>query len=154
MSGRFLERGGLWVVVQGVLLLAVIVCALVWHNQWQSFPVMLFGALLLLAAAACGIAGALALGRNLTPFPQPSRPTPLVRSGIYGWMRHPLYTAVICASIGWALVWQSWPALMAAMALGPFLDAKARREERWLKRRFPDYARYEEHVRRFLPWVY
>ena len=154
MSGSFLERGGLWVAGQGVLLLAVSVSGLVWHHQWQSLPAILLGALLLLAAAACGIAGTLALGHNLTPFPQPSSTNQLVQSGIYGLIRHPLYTAVMCGSVGWALVWRSWPALVAALALGPFFNAKARREERWLRQRFPAYARYEERVKRFLPWVY
>lgn len=153
-NGGFLERGGLWVLGQGALLLAVVVGGVVWRNQWHSCPAFLGGAFLLLAAAVCGIAGTVALGRNLTPFPQPSSSTRLVRSGIYGLMRHPLYTAVICGSVGWALVWQSWPALVTALVLGPFFDAKARREERWLRQRFLAYARYEERVRRFLPWVY
>jgi protein-S-isoprenylcysteine O-methyltransferase Ste14 len=43
---------------------------------------------------------------------------------------------------------------VAALALGPLLDAKARREERWLRRQFPDYARYEQRVRRYMPWIY
>jgi protein-S-isoprenylcysteine O-methyltransferase Ste14 len=43
---------------------------------------------------------------------------------------------------------------MAALVLALFFDAKARREERWLRQRFSEYARYEARVRRFLPWVY
>jgi protein-S-isoprenylcysteine O-methyltransferase Ste14 len=154
MKGGFLRRGGLWVLGQGMLLLAVVVCGLVWRNQWRSFPGVLGGAFLLLTAVVCGVAGTIALGHNLTPFPQPSPSTRLVRHGIYGLMRHPLYTAVICGAIGWALVWQSGPALVAALALAPFFDAKARREERWLRRQFPDYPRYEQRVRRFIPWIY
>ncbi len=69
-------------------------------------------------------------------------------------MRHPLYTGVFCWSAGWALVWRSWPALLAALALAPLLDAKARREERWLREKFPQYSSYEQLVRRFLPGIY
>ena len=112
------------------------------------------GAGLLLVAAGCGIAGTISLGRNLTPFPKPSASSTLVRTGIYGLIRHPLYTAVFCGSVGWALVWQSWPALLAALALAPLFDAKARREERWLRQKFPEYAGYERQVRRFVPWIY
>ena len=154
MSSNFVQRGGLWVLRQGVLLLAVIVCGVIWRHQWQCLPVLLCGALLLLTAAVCGIAGTIALGRNLTPFPQPSSTTQLVQTGIYGLIRHPLYTAVICGSLGWALVWQSGPALAAALVLVPFFDAKARREEQWLQQRFPEYTSYAERVKRFLPWVY
>jgi protein-S-isoprenylcysteine O-methyltransferase Ste14 len=76
----------------------------------------------------------------------------LVRHGIYAVIRHPLYTSVIAASIGWALVWQSWPALLVAASLVPFFQAKASREERWLREKLPDCAGYERQVHRFLPW--
>jgi protein-S-isoprenylcysteine O-methyltransferase Ste14 len=150
----FIERGGLWVVCQSVGLMAVVGCGVFWRGGWNSPPISICGALLLMAAALCGIAGAISLGRNLTPFPKPSAETRLVQSGIYGLVRHPLYTAVLCGSVGWALVWQSWPALLAALALGALFDAKARREERWLREQFPDYIRYEQRVCRFIPWVY
>jgi protein-S-isoprenylcysteine O-methyltransferase Ste14 len=40
------------------------------------------------------------------------------------------------------------------MALAPLFDAKARREERWLRQKFPEYAGYERRVWRFVPWIY
>ena len=139
---------------QGVLLAVVLAGGNLCRDQWQSLAPTLGGALLLLIRANCGRAGTVSLGRNLTPFPKPSASGRLVRTGIYGLMRHPLYTAVFCGSVGWALVWQSWPALLATLALAPLLDAKARREERWLRQQFPEYAGYERRVRRFVPWVY
>jgi len=154
MSGSFFQRSGLWVLGQGALLGAVIAGGILYRNQWHSPPLVLCGVFLLVIAAGCGLAGAIALGRNLTPFPKPSANSRLVRTGIYGLMRHPLYTAVFCGSLGWALVWRSWPALLAVLALAPLFDEKARREERWLRQQFPDYSRYEQQVRRFIPWVY
>ena len=154
MSDTFLQRGGLWVVCQGALLGAVIAGGILCRNQWHSLVFSLGGIVLLLIAAGCGLAGTVSLGRNLTPFPKPSANTVLVQTGIYGLMRHPLYTAVFCGAVGWALVWRSWPALLAALALGPFFDAKARREERWLRQQFPEYLSYEQRVRRFVPRVY
>ena len=154
MNGNFLQRGGLWVLGQSVLLCTIIACGIFCRNQWHSLTFTLCGAFLLLIGAGCGWAGTASLGRNLTPFPKPSASTKLVQTGIYGLMRHPLYTAVFCGSVGWALVWRSWPALFAALALGPLFDAKARREERWLRQQFPDYAGYERRVRRFIPWLY
>jgi protein-S-isoprenylcysteine O-methyltransferase Ste14 len=112
------------------------------------------GAVFFVIALGCGIAGTVALGRNLSPFPKPSTHAQLVQGGIYGLMRHPLYTAVFCGSVGWVLVWQSWPALVISLVLAIFFDAKARHEERWLRQQFPDYTRYEQHVRRFIPWIY
>jgi protein-S-isoprenylcysteine O-methyltransferase Ste14 len=154
MSSEFLQRGGLWVLGQGMLLGAVIAGGILCRNQWQSLALPLCGAFLLLVSAGFGWAGTVSLGRNLTPFPKPSASTRLVQTGIYGLIRHPLYTAVFCGSVGWALVWRSWPALLAALALAPLFDAKARVEERWLRQQFPEYAGYEQRVRRFVPWIY
>ena len=154
MGSNFLQRGGLWVLGQGVLLCAVIAGGILSRGQWHNFPLTLCGVGLLLIASGCGIAGTISLGRNLTPFPKPAADARLVQTGIYGLIRHPLYTAVFCGSVGWALVWQSWPALLAALALAPLFDAKARREECWLRHQFPEYAGYEQRVRRFVPWVY
>ncbi len=52
------------------------------------------------------------------------------------------------------MVWQSWPAFLAAAMLIPFFHAKARHEERRLREKFPDYAEYERRVRRFIPRIY
>jgi protein-S-isoprenylcysteine O-methyltransferase Ste14 len=154
MSDDFVRRGGLWVLGQGVLLCTVIAGGPIWRSQWDVAGVSVCGVLLLLVGAVCGITGTISLGRNLTPFPKPGAGTRLVQTGIYGLMRHPLYTAVSSAALGWALVWRSWPALIAALLLLPLFNGKARREERWLKQQFPEYADYEQRVRRFIPWVY
>jgi protein-S-isoprenylcysteine O-methyltransferase Ste14 len=154
MNGHFFQRGGLWVLGQFALIGVVIAGGAIWHSQWRSLSLTVCGILLLLASAAGGLAGAVSLGRNLTPFPKPSVGARLIQSGIYGLVRHPLYTAVFCGSVGWALVWRSWPALLAALALAPLFDAKARREERWLRQTFPEYSAYERRVRRFVPWIY
>jgi protein-S-isoprenylcysteine O-methyltransferase Ste14 len=154
MSNGFLQRGGAWVLGQNVLLCFMVAVGIFFRSQWHSLATTLCGACLLLLAAGCGLAGTISLGRNLTPFPKPSANARLVQTGIYGLIRHPLYTAVFSGAVGWALVWQSWPALVAALAVAPLLDAKARREERWLRQQFPEYAGYEERVRRFVPWIY
>jgi protein-S-isoprenylcysteine O-methyltransferase Ste14 len=154
MPGRFVQRGGGWVLGQNVLLLVVGALGW-WFRGATARPVVTgAGAALLVVSAVCGVAGTVALGRNLTPFPRPSSQTRLVRHGIYRRMRHPLYTAVVSAALGWALVRASWPAGLAALLLALWLDAKARREERWLRERFPDYAAYAARVRRFVPGIY
>lgn len=153
-SGSFVQRGGLWVLGQAGLMLAVFLLALLFHASRRQNAGMVCGVILFVLGGICGIAGAVVLRGGLTPLPKPGANTKLVRHGIYGLMRHPLYTSVILASLGWALIWQSWPALLAALVLGLFFDAKARREERWLREKFPEYADYARRVRRFIPWVY
>ena len=138
---------------QGVLLTAVALLAVGFRGG--GFPIVVMtGIALMLVGASVALAGAMALGRNLTPFPKPADSAQLVRHGIYAVIRHPLYTSVIAVAIGWALVWQSWPALLVAAMLIPFFHAKAHHEERWLREKFPEYAEYEKRVRRFIPWIY
>lgn len=150
---RFFERGGGWVAGQ-FLLLAVLAVLALWHPGTGPAAARWAGALVLAAAAAVAISGARALGRNLTPFPKPGDGAGLVRHGIYAKIRHPLYAAVILAGFGWALIWLSWPSAVAAAALIPFFHAKSRREERFLRERFPGYREYESRTRRFVPLVY
>ena len=155
MTGRFVQRGGWWVVGQFILLIVVAVLGIVFRHEPVRKLSLVGGLFFLLAAAICGLAGLVNLGRNLTPFPRPSAQTRLVRRGIYGLIRHPLYSAVMCAAVGWSSFWQSGPAFVASLALAVFFDAKARHEEQWLRRQLPDYVDYMRRVRsRFIPWLY
>jgi protein-S-isoprenylcysteine O-methyltransferase Ste14 len=154
MSNGFVQRGGFWVVGQFLLLSAIAILGITCRATLKLRLIFLFGVVFLLASAICGVAGALALGRNLTPFPKPSANAQFVQHGIYALIRHPLYTAVFLAAVGWSLVWQSELALMVSLLLGVFFNAKARREEHWLRQEFPEYTNYERRVRRFIPWIY
>ena len=112
MRHGFLERGGLWVAGQGALMIAVVLLGFWFRGAWESRAVVIAGGLLAACGIVCGLAGAAALGRNLTPFPQPSASTQLVQTGIYRYLRHPLYTAVVSGAFAWGLLWQSWPAAL------------------------------------------
>jgi protein-S-isoprenylcysteine O-methyltransferase Ste14 len=148
---NFIARGGVWAIVQFLLKGAVIGLGIYFRRQWSSSFVMFVGAVLFVIGGLFFTAGVVVLGRNLTPLPQPRPGAGLVCHGIYARVRHPLYSSVMLASLGWALFWQSWPALLVALALIPFFHAKAQREERWLGERFPDYADYAQRVPRFIP---
>jgi protein-S-isoprenylcysteine O-methyltransferase Ste14 len=154
MRDSFVQRGGLWVLAQSALLLAVAGLGIVYRQEPKHLIFFLGGLFFLLLSAVCGIAGMAALGRNLTPFPKPMAQARFVDSGIYGVLRHPLYVSVLCGAVGWSLFRQSWPALAVSLVLALFFDAKARLEECWLRQQFPGYAEYQRRVRRFLPWIY
>jgi len=154
MSNRFVERGGWWVLGQFALMLLVLVLGTTCRAAGKDSVMSAAGMGLLIIAGLCGIAGAAALGPKLTPFPKPVARAELVQRGIYRLIRHPLYLSVICAALGWSLLWRSWPAGVTAAVLALFMDAKARREEVWLRECFPGYGLYARKVRRFIPWIY
>lgn len=151
MWRTFWQRGGAWVLAQSVLMAAAIVLGVVLHGDWTARAVIVSGVVLFLAGGGIGIAGVWVLGRNRTPFPRPRERSAFIQHGIYARVRHPLYLSVMLASLGWALIWQSWPSLIAALILIPFFQAKARHEEHWLRGTFPGYAEYERRVSAFLP---
>jgi protein-S-isoprenylcysteine O-methyltransferase Ste14 len=121
---KFYHRGGLWVLTQGVLLPAVFLMAVRFRGDRYHSVMVFTGAILLSLGAGVVLAGAVALGRNLTAFPKPSEKARLVQHGIFSLIRHPLYTGVMLVSLGWAQVWQSWPALLMALGLLRFSTPK------------------------------
>lgn len=151
MKSGFIASGGWWVLAQSVLMALVFGLAVALPGDWTSLGLIVPGLILFLAGGVIGIAGVIALEKNRTPFPKPRECSRLIQTGIYSRVRHPLYTSVICASFGWALIWQSLPAFLAGFVLILFFLAKAAREEQWLREKFPDYAEYEKRVPGFLP---
>jgi protein-S-isoprenylcysteine O-methyltransferase Ste14 len=149
----FAARGGWWVVCQGVLTTTVIGLGLFCPGEPRT-GLRVAGGVLLLLAAAVGLAGLAAQGRRLTPFPKPRPETRLIQNGIYRLVRHPLYACNLGAFFGWALWRDSAPAGAVALGSTLFFALKARREEVWLRARFPEYGEYAKRVKRFVPFVW
>ena len=112
------------------------------------------GIVLLVAGGLVSAAAALHLGPHLTPLPHPKDSCELIDSGLYAWVRHPIYCGIILAAFGWALYVQGGLTLLWAALLGVFFDIKSRREEAWLAARFPAYADYRRRVKKLIPFVY
>jgi protein-S-isoprenylcysteine O-methyltransferase Ste14 len=112
------------------------------------------GGALALAGLSLLLAGLLRLGPNLTPLPYPKPDATLIQTGPYRLVRHPMYAGGLVLAYGWALAVHGWLTLGYATVLLIFLDIKSAREERWLAEKFPDYANYQRHVRKLIPFIY
>jgi len=148
------QRGRAWVLVQSLLLLALVLTGPLGRSAgeaWLAGIAAVIGSILFALGAVLGLAGVQHLGRNRTPYPQPLADAALVTTGVYAWVRHPLYASLIYAGFGWALLWSSYPALIIAALDLCFFTAKAQAEERHLRAKFPAYADYATRVKRFLP---
>jgi protein-S-isoprenylcysteine O-methyltransferase Ste14 len=105
-------------------------------------------------AASCALGGwTLAHNRlgNFGIFPEPRANARLVTSGPYAWVRHPMYLAVLLFAAGFLLGWRGLPHVAAFTVLAVVLHAKAGREERLLRQRFPEYAAYAARTARIIP---
>lgn len=150
-------RGGEWVMGQFVLLAAILVAprGILGIGEatvtWKRFFLGLLS-----VASGVGLlrAGGRDLGNNLTPYPRPRRDSTLVQEGVYGVVRHPLYTGLTLCALGWSLLRGSTPALLLTVILAIFFDRKAALEETWLVQRFPEYASYRQRVAKLIPWLY
>ncbi len=126
-------------------------------SQWSGglrFAAAVAGGVLLLGGAILAWSGIRDLDRSMSPMPRPRASAVLIQDGVYRRLRHPIYAALILIAIGWSLLMASFLALGLAIALALLLDLKARREEIWLRDRYPGYAEYSLHTKRFVPGVY
>lgn len=150
-------RGEGWVAIQFALFALIGLAGMLgpdWGDPWRTLG-RIAGAVLLAAGLLLVVLGLVHLRpANLAAVPHPRPGGWLVETGVYGIVRHPVYTGLIAAAIGWSLLTASTPALVLTIALSLFFDLKARREERWLAAAYPAYADYRRRVRRLVPFVY
>jgi protein-S-isoprenylcysteine O-methyltransferase Ste14 len=148
------SSGQRWVTIQYFLMIGVLLAgpwgAERWGGTWNGWV----GIPLFLLGAWAGLRGKADLGRQRTTRPEPLPDNQLVTGGIYSMLRHPLYASLILLGFGWAVLWNSVPALGLALVQAVFLDAKARCEERHLRNRHPGYDAYSRRVKRFVPGLY
>jgi protein-S-isoprenylcysteine O-methyltransferase Ste14 len=154
------NRGEYWVIAQGALLLIfaltppnipsfIDLCSSIWlYTSWILTAI--FG---LLAIVFLG-RSLFDLGSNLTPLPHPRDEGQLVKTGIYRFVRHPIYSGVIYLALAYANWQVSWVHLLGSIILFVFFDAKSRKEEVWLTDKFADYANYSISVKKLIPGIY
>jgi protein-S-isoprenylcysteine O-methyltransferase Ste14 len=154
------RRGELLVVIQFALFFAFLLAPR-W-NPWitpdliaATAPVRLAALVMLgLVGLVLGALGSVQIRRYLTPLPYPVDHSQLVTNGVYGVVRHPLYSGLLFAALGWVCYTLSLSHCGLLVLAFFFLDYKAAKEERWLTERHPQYRDYARSVRKFVPGVY
>lgn len=112
------------------------------------------GALATIAGLGFMLVSARLLGPAITASPVPAAGARLVEWGPYRLVRHPIYTGVCLTVLGAAILFESLPALITALALIPYLWFKTLYEERQLRMHFVGYRAYQARVRwRLIPYV-
>ena len=88
---------------------------------------------------AFGGFGFVTIRRYLTPLPYPVDHSQLVTAGVYGVVRHPLYSSQLFLALGWVCFTLSLSQAAILIVGFLFFDYKAGKEERWLTERHPEY---------------
>jgi len=150
------SRGELYVVVQAILLIALFFGP----KDIFGLPTMLnqtlwwIGQILFYSGIVIAIWAAILLGPNLTPLPKPKPSGEFIQSGLYRFVRHPIYFGVILVCFGWASIEQNLYTLVLAIILLIFFDLKSRQEEIWLTEKFSEYDVYKQNTKKLIPFLY
>jgi len=133
----------------GVLAALVVLPA---GDLWDRTAVSISIAAFLVIAGVClAIAGGFRLGRSLTALPTPKDDGVLVTTGIYSYVRHPIYTGVLLGALGLVAWGGSLAHLVGWVALWLILNLKATVEEKMLKERYGEYETYSLTTGRLVP---
>ncbi len=94
---------------------------------------------------------AVALGSALTASPIPKDDAELVTRGIYKYVRHPMYSALLLIGTGLFLATFNYFSVIFYFSLIGLLIVKSRYEDALLACRHKDAKRYQASTGRFLP---
>jgi protein-S-isoprenylcysteine O-methyltransferase Ste14 len=130
--------------------LVVIPAGDLWARGTLTFAI---AGVLVIFGVVVGVLGGVRLGSTLTPLPIPKDDGELVTTGIYGWVRHPIYFGLLLVGAGIAVAGASALHLVGWALLWAVLMLKASWEEKMLNERYPDYRLYSARVGRIIPRV-
>jgi protein-S-isoprenylcysteine O-methyltransferase Ste14 len=151
-TGPSTARLTAWAFVCGQFVLLAVIVLLPSGRDW-TVPRAL--ALAASAGSWVGIAimvvAALGLGRGLTASPLPNDRAQLRTAGLYGLVRHPIYSGLLLFSLAQVASSGRLLVALAGLLLTVLINAKARWEERRLGERFEGYREYAQHTARFVP---
>ncbi|MEY3407151.1 MAG: hypothetical protein RL038_212, partial [Actinomycetota bacterium] len=93
------------------------------------------------------------LGKSLTPTPVPKDEGNLVTSGLYNYVRHPIYGLLILGFGLIALTSQNFLSMGLWAILVLWFNLKARFEEQLLSLKYPQYMEYAKSRGKFFPKI-
>jgi protein-S-isoprenylcysteine O-methyltransferase Ste14 len=137
----------------GQFVLLGLVVLLPRREDWGLPPTLAFvGQVVGWAGLVILVVAAIHLGRGLTAAPLPNDHAQLRTDGLYGLVRHPIYSGLLLFAIARTVTSGTLWAALACVLLVVLINVKARWEERHLVERFPEYRAYARRTPRFIPW--
>jgi protein-S-isoprenylcysteine O-methyltransferase Ste14 len=90
---------------------------------------------------------------SLTAQPIPKKSGSLSTYGLYKYVRHPMYTSVMVLCLGIALVSGSVIKYALVGLLALLFYFKTNYEEKFLRRKYPEYESYTKKTPKFIPFI-
>lgn len=114
---------------------------------WLQYVGMFFW----IAGIITALVALINLNRNLSPYPSPLTNAVLIKTGIYKYIRHPIYSGILFFTLGFSLYSENTLRLVIFILLLILFRLKAAYEERLLKNKFSNYEEYKKTTGMFLP---
>jgi len=126
------------------------------------FPIRLFyihseniltilGAVIALLGGFVLLLALIQLNTNLSPYPSPKSSAILVKTGLYKFVRHPIYTGIILLFTGYAIYISSGFKGIISILVFVLFYLKSNYEEKRLQNHYAEYAEYRKTTGRFFP---
>ncbi|HEY6843988.1 MAG TPA: isoprenylcysteine carboxylmethyltransferase family protein [Thermoanaerobaculia bacterium] len=112
----------------------------------RLFAPLIAGYVISLAGLLIIAAGFASLRGVVQIQPEPRADGHLVTSGVYRWLRHPMYTGIVLVIAGLFLRVPAVFVAIAGVVIIVFLFVKSRFEEQLLSARYVDYAAYRKRA--------
>ena len=145
------------VALSGLMFIAgFVVAGLDFRFGWSTVPtgVVITASVLFLAAYAL-YAEVMRENAFLSRTVKVEEGQTVVDTGLYGIVRHPMYTATIFLFLAMPLILGSWYALLIFLAYPAIIILRLRDEEDLLARELPGYTQYQQKVKyRILPFIW
>ena len=125
--------------------------------QWEFLPkreiiqvnyiFSFVGSSIIILASIVMLFAIINLGKNLSPFPRPIANGNLITSGIYRFVRHPMYYSLIFISFGFFIIKLSFYHLCLLLSLVSIIKFKIILEEKYLSKKYKKYFFYIDKVK-------
>ena len=97
------------------------------------------------------ISSKITLGKNYSPCYDQRKPKNITSSGLYKYVRHPIYSSNVMLLVGTLIISGSYLMLVNILILSLFYVISAYREEKYLINNFTYYKTYSKNTGMFIP---
>jgi protein-S-isoprenylcysteine O-methyltransferase Ste14 len=159
-KGQAKEKKSIVATFTMLLFMLLVVLAVFFRQGVIAFSddvkivLMVSGAAIVLLSTIFNILGRLMLGKHWANQIKIYKDQKLLRKGVFGIVRHPLYASLMWFLVGVAMIYQSWLVLLLNFAIFvPMMHYRAKQEELMLGKEFKDYKKYKKEVGMFFPKI-
>ena len=145
------------IALSGLMFIAAFVLVgLTYRFRWMQLPeTVIWAAVVVFLLAYCLFGEVLRENRYLSRVIEVQEDQTVVDTGLYGIVRHPMYSATVLLFLSMPLVLGSLPSFVIMLAYIPIIAKRIRNEEMVLEKELKGYTEYKRKVRyRLIPFIW